>query len=144
MGHMEPADTTAPRSPTFSNRWTMPFATSGSSSAEPQLPCGGEPVPPAYVDLISSLAIVTGEIAGQLSERRLALSSRDALTAIARSSSLVAAHAGLSAEVIRAQVPSAVVDLLMLTGLTYHEARERVSSPADDVEGDFEDDGDEP
>jgi hypothetical protein len=64
--------------------------------------------------------------------------SRDALTAIAQASSLVAAHPGLSAEVIRAQVRSAVVDLLMLTGLTYDEARARVPASADALEGDFE------
>jgi uncharacterized membrane protein YgaE (UPF0421/DUF939 family) len=98
----------------------------------------GEDVPPTYVDLISSLADVTAEIAGQLSERRLSRRSRDALTAIAQASSLVAAHPGLSAEVIRAQVRSAVVDLLMLTGLTYDEARARVPASADALEGDFE------
>ncbi len=86
----------------------------------------GEVVPAAYVDLVSSLAVVTGEIADRLRERELAEGSRDALTAIARDSSFVASRAGLSAEVIRAQVRSAVVDLLMLTGLTYHEARARV------------------
>jgi len=98
----------------------------------------GEDVPPTYIDLISSLADVTAEIAGQLSERRLSRRSRDALTAIAQSSSLVAAHPGLSAEVIRAQVRSAVVDLLMLTGLTYDEARARVPASAGTLEGDFE------
>lgn len=97
-----------------------------------------EQVPPAYVDLISSLAEVTGEIADRLGERQLAIGSRDALTAIARASSLVAPHPGLSAEVIRAQVRSAVVDLLMLTGLTYAEARARVPASADALEGDFE------
>lgn len=50
----------------------------------------------------------------------------------------MAAHPGLSAEVIRAQVRSAVVDLLMLTGLTYDEARARVPASADALEGDFE------
>ena len=103
----------------------------------------GEDVPPTYIDLISSLADVTAEIAGQLSERRLSRRSRDALTAIAQSSSLVAAHPGLSAEVIRAQVRSAVVDLLMLTGLTYDEARARVPASADAREGDFEGDFEE-
>jgi len=102
----------------------------------------GEEVPSAYVDLIASLADVTAEMAGQLREGRLSTRSRDALTEIARSSALVAAHPGLSAEVIRAQVRSAVVDLLMLTGLTYVEARARVPSSADALEGDFEEGGD--
>ena len=104
----------------------------------------GEAVPAAYVDLISSLGEVTAEIADRLSQRHLATGSRDALTAIARSSSLVAPHPGLSAEVIRAQVRSAVVDLLMLTGLTYDEARARVPASAEALEGDFEEGGGQP
>lgn len=86
----------------------------------------GEDVPAAYVDLISSLAVVTAEIAGRLSNRELAEGSRDALTAIMRASSVMETHQGLSAEVIRAQVRSAVLDLLMLTGLRYDEARDLV------------------
>jgi uncharacterized membrane protein YgaE (UPF0421/DUF939 family) len=100
-----------------------------------------EQIPTAYVELISSLAVVTAEIAARLSERELAEGSRDALIAIARTSSLVAPNAGLSAEVIRAQVRSAVVDLLMLTGLTYDEARERVPASADVPERNAEEDG---
>jgi len=96
----------------------------------------GEEVPEAYVDLISSLAEVTAEIAAQLSERRLATGSREALATIARSTSLVAPEAGLSAEVIRAQVRSAVVDLLMLTGLTYDKACALVPASADGLEDD--------
>lgn len=101
----------------------------------------GEEVPPAYVALISSLADVTAEIARELSERRLATRSRTALAAIAQSSSVVAPHPGLSAEVIRAQVRSAVVDLLMLTGLTHVEARAHVPASTDALDGDFEDGG---
>ena len=103
----------------------------------------GEEIPSAYVDLIASLADVTAEIAGRLNERELAEGSRDALTAIARTSSLVVSDKpSLSAEVIRAQVRSAVVDLLMLTGLTYAQARARVPARADALDGDFEDGGD--
>jgi uncharacterized membrane protein YgaE (UPF0421/DUF939 family) len=99
-----------------------------------------EELPTAYVELISSLAAVTAEIAARLSERHLAEGSRDALITIARASSLVSPQSGLSAEVIRAQVRSAVVDLLMLTGLSYNEARERVSA-ADVLEGNAEEGG---
>lgn len=95
----------------------------------------GEDVPAAYVDLISSLAVVTAEIAGRLSNRELAEGSRDALTAITRASSLMETHQGLSAEVIRAQVRSAVLDLLMLTGLTYDEARARVRAAGSALAG---------
>ena len=99
----------------------------------------GEEVPAPYVDLISSLADVTTEIAEQLGERRLATGSRAALTTIAQSSSPVEPHTSLSAEVIRAQVRSVVVDLLMLTGLTYVEACAQVPAPADGLADDFND-----
>jgi len=98
----------------------------------------GEEVPAPYVDLISSLADVTTEIADQLGERRLATGSRAALTTIAQSSSPVEPQTSLSAEVIRAQVRSVVVDLLMLTGLTYVEACARVPAPADGLADDFD------
>jgi uncharacterized membrane protein YgaE (UPF0421/DUF939 family) len=101
----------------------------------------GEEVPAAYVDLISSLAVVTAAIAASLSERQLAEGSRDDLIAIARASSLVAPHPGLSAEVMRAQVRSAVLDLLMLTGLTYDEARARALASDEAPAVDFEEDG---
>jgi uncharacterized membrane protein YgaE (UPF0421/DUF939 family) len=97
----------------------------------------GEDVPAPYVDLISSLADVTAEIADQLGERRLPTGSRTALSTIARSTSLVGPRASLSAEVIRAQVRSVVVDLLMLTGLTYDDAYARVPAPAGGLEDDF-------
>ncbi|HYO17323.1 MAG TPA: FUSC family protein [Dermatophilaceae bacterium] len=98
----------------------------------------GEEVPAPYVDLISSLAEVTAEIADQLGERRLATGSRAALTTIAQSSSPVDPRTSLSAEVIRAQVRSVVVDLLMLTGLTYVEACARVPAPPDGLADDFD------
>jgi len=98
----------------------------------------GEEVPEPYVDLISSLADVTAEIAVQLAERRLSTRSRAALTTIARSSSPVEHQASLSAEVIRAQARSIVVDLLMLTGLTYVEACARVPTPTDGFADDFD------
>lgn len=98
----------------------------------------GEEVPAPYVALISSLADVTAEIADQLGERRLATGSRAALSAVARSSSLVGSQASLSAQVIRAQVRSVVVDLLMLTGLTYDEASAEVPAPANGLTDDFD------
>jgi len=101
----------------------------------------GESVPAPYVALISSLADVTTEIAVQLSERRLATDSQEALTTIARTSSLVAPQSSLSAQVIRAQVQFIVVDLLMLTGLSYDEACARVPAPVDGL-GDDLDEGD--
>jgi len=103
----------------------------------------GEDVPVAYVDLISALADVTADISAQLSERRLAVGSRAPLTAIARSSSPAGPRASLSAEVIRAQVRSIVVDLLMLTGLSYVEACAHVPAPADGPEDELDGEPDE-
>ena len=97
-----------------------------------------EPVPSSYVTLISELADVTDEIAAELKERRLPVGARDPLAAIGRDSARTAGpHPVLSAEVMRAQVRSTVVDLLMLTGLTYDEARARVPASAalDDPDG---------
>jgi uncharacterized membrane protein YgaE (UPF0421/DUF939 family) len=85
-----------------------------------------ETVPAAYLSLLTSLAEVTDEIAGELEERRLPEQSRRGLAAIAELSAVIDPSAGLSSEVMRAQIRSMVVDLLMLTGLPYEEAREYV------------------
>jgi uncharacterized membrane protein YgaE (UPF0421/DUF939 family) len=85
-----------------------------------------EPVPTAYLSLLTSLAEVTDEIAGELAERRLPEQSRRGLAAIAELSAVIDPSAGLSSEVMRAQIRSMVVDLLMLTGLPYEDAREYV------------------
>ena len=86
----------------------------------------GERVPAAYLGLLSSLAEATDEIAGELQERRIPTGSRRGLSAIAEVSAVIDPSAGLSSEVMRAQIRSMVVDLLMLTGLPYEEAREFV------------------
>jgi uncharacterized membrane protein YgaE (UPF0421/DUF939 family) len=103
----------------------------------------GEVVPAPYVDLISALAEVTGEISAELAEPGLAVGSREALTAVAESTAMVSPHRSLSAEVIRAQVRSAVVDLLILTGLTYDEAFARVPASQGGLDDDFGPDFDE-
>ena len=86
----------------------------------------GERVPGAYVALLASLAEVTEEIATELQERREPTGSRRGLVAIAEVSAVIDRSAGLSSEVMRAQIRSMVVDLLMLTGLPYEQAREHV------------------
>ena len=94
----------------------------------------GERVPAAYLALLSSLAEVTDEIAGELQERRIPSESRRGLSAIAEVSAVIDPSAGLSSEVMRAQIRSMVVDLLMLTGLPYEDAREYVpESMGDEV-----------
>jgi len=102
-----------------------------------------ETVPPSYVGLVADLAQVTGDIAAGLQEHRmLPDNTRDALAAVGAASALPALHPTLSAEVMRAQVRSMVVDLLMLTGLTYDEALSRVPPSADALDDDgLDDDG---
>jgi uncharacterized membrane protein YgaE (UPF0421/DUF939 family) len=91
----------------------------------------GEQVPAAYVALIISLAEVTGEIAAELRARNIPTAARRGLQAIAEFSAVIDPSAGLSSEVVRAQIRSMVVDLLMLTGLPYEEAREYVPESMD-------------
>jgi uncharacterized membrane protein YgaE (UPF0421/DUF939 family) len=85
-----------------------------------------EPVPPAYVALVQSLSDTTADMARELEARRPPTNARAALARIGADTARPAPGARLSAEVVRAQVRSMVVDLLMLTGLSYEEAREHV------------------
>ena len=96
-----------------------------------------EEVPSAYVDLIEELGQVTARIAQELEQRKLPEGARSELSRLGRASAQVAQHPTLSAAVMRAQVRSTVVDLLMLTGLTYAEARNRVPVTVDALEDDF-------
>lgn len=90
-----------------------------------------EGVPPAYVDLLDDLAGSCADIARQLHERQQPLAARPGLERLGRVSARSAAHASLSGEVIRGQVRSMVVDLLVLTGLSSDEAVAHVPvSPA--------------
>lgn len=85
-----------------------------------------EPVPAAYVELLAHLATTVEDIARELQERRLPQNARTGLRRVAELSSAIDPEAGLSGEVMRAQVRSIVVDLLMLTGLTEDDARRQV------------------
>jgi uncharacterized membrane protein YgaE (UPF0421/DUF939 family) len=85
-----------------------------------------EAVPTAYVELLSALAATTEDIARELQERRLPVNARTGLHRIAEQSAAIDPTSGLSGEVMRAQIRSMVVDLLMLTGLTQDEARAHV------------------
>lgn len=82
----------------------------------------GEDVPKAYIDLVADLAIATRDMAEELAERHLPTGARAALRDLAERTTHVSAHPSLSSEVMRAQVRSTVVDLLMVTGLSYEEA----------------------
>ncbi len=81
-----------------------------------------ERVPTGYIVLLSTLAEVTDEIAGELGSRRLPTHAREGLVTIGELSAVIDPHAGLSGEVMRAQIRSMVVDLLQLTGLSAEEA----------------------
>lgn len=93
-----------------------------------------EQVPPAYLEMVEDLAEVMRSMAEDLNERRTPLAARPTLLRIGRVSTLAATHTSLSGEVIRAQVRSTVVDLLMLSGLTYEESRDQVPAHVEDLD----------
>ena len=84
----------------------------------------GDHVPEAYQDLIRQLAEVCRFIARELEEQRLPTAARDQLREIGESSAHLQLTGSMSAIVILAQTRSMVADLMQLTGMDYHEARE--------------------
>lgn len=90
----------------------------------------GQPLPPAYLDTMDSLAETVDLMADELQERRTPDNVRPALLLLADETATIStAGSGatsLSAEVVRAQLRSIVVDLLVLTGWTYEQVREHV------------------
>jgi uncharacterized membrane protein YgaE (UPF0421/DUF939 family) len=83
-------------------------------------------VPEAYQDLIRRLAEVCRFIARELDEQRLPSAARDQLQEVGEASAHLQVTGSMSAVVILAQTRSMVVDLMELTGLDYHEARELI------------------
>jgi uncharacterized membrane protein YgaE (UPF0421/DUF939 family) len=81
-----------------------------------------EPVPPRYVDLVDELADATADLARVLDEHDLPSAGRAVLERVAGRSARVEPAAGLSAEMVRGQVRSMVVDLLVVAGLDDDEA----------------------
>jgi hypothetical protein len=84
----------------------------------------GAEVPVAYQDLIRRLAKVCRYIADEFSEHRFPTAARDQLREIGEDSAHLQLTHSLSTVVILAQVRSIVADMIQLTGLSYHEARE--------------------
>jgi uncharacterized membrane protein YgaE (UPF0421/DUF939 family) len=84
----------------------------------------GDHVPEAYQDLIRRLAEVCRFIARELEQQRLPTTARDQLREIGEASAHLQLTASMSAVVILAQTRSMVADLMQLTGMDYHEARE--------------------
>jgi uncharacterized membrane protein YgaE (UPF0421/DUF939 family) len=81
-----------------------------------------EVVPAGYVHLIEDLARSCDDIARELHERHEPVSARPGLQRLGERSAAIDPASGLSGEVMRAQVRSMVVDLLVLTGLPFEEA----------------------
>lgn len=93
----------------------------------------GEVVPERYIDLVDELAMAAQHIGDELAGGRAAHEAREDLVNLARRSTWTSRDAGLSAEVMRAQVRSTVVDLLRLTGLSAQEAMSRVPPTKSDL-----------
>jgi len=81
-----------------------------------------EPVPGRYVDLVEALADATEDLARVLDEHATPSAARTVLERVAGLSARVDPTAGLSAEMIRGQVRSMVVDLLVVAGVDDDEA----------------------
>ncbi len=82
----------------------------------------GEVVPEPYIDLVEALADAGDDLARVLGEHTVPSAGRQVLLRVAGRSARADRNAGLSAEVIRGQVRSIVVDLLVLAGVDEDEA----------------------
>lgn len=96
---------------------------------------GEEAVPESYLDLVRRLADVVDALGAQLDAGRTGIETREALVRVARRAGRGEPGASLSAELIRAQARSMVVDLLMVTGMTYTEALGLVSAAGEQPRG---------
>jgi uncharacterized membrane protein YgaE (UPF0421/DUF939 family) len=81
-----------------------------------------EVVPERYVDLVAALADAADDLARVLDEHAAPSAARGVLERVAGLSARVDPRAGLSAEMIRGQVRSMVVDLLVVAGLDDDDA----------------------
>lgn len=95
----------------------------------------GEQVPGAYVSMIEELVEATHTMAGTLAVRELPQSSRRALVELAERTTYVDERPSLSSEVIRAQIRSMIVDLLMVTGMDYEAAADCIPESFELVDG---------
>jgi uncharacterized membrane protein YgaE (UPF0421/DUF939 family) len=81
-----------------------------------------EVVPDRYIDLVAALADASDDLARVLDEHATPTAARSVLERVAGRSARVDPRAGLSAEMIRGQVRSMVVDLLVVAGLDDDDA----------------------
>lgn len=89
----------------------------------------GEMVPDLYVQWMADLAGYMGRIGDSVNNQHYEVGLLNDLAAMGERTASPAVGASLSAEVIRAQIRSMVVDLLMVAGLTHEQAVDRVASP---------------
>lgn len=88
----------------------------------------GETVPRSYIRMVRDLGEITADMATVLGRRENPEASRVALYQLAEETTYVTSRPTLSSEVIRAQVRSIVIDLLMVTGLDFDDALAGVPS----------------
>ena len=82
----------------------------------------GEAVPEQYIALVAALADAAGDLARVLDEHATPSAARAVLDRVAALSAHVDPDAGLSAEMLRGQVRSMVVDLLVIAGMDEDDA----------------------
>jgi uncharacterized membrane protein YgaE (UPF0421/DUF939 family) len=101
----------------------------------------GEFVPDTYIDMVEGLAGAAATVQEQIERQGPLSATREDLVNLARRSTWSHPRAGLSAEVMRAQVRSAVVDLLVLSGMQLAEARRRVPATREEYDPSSPEDG---
>jgi hypothetical protein len=84
--------------------------------------------------MVVGLAEAAVTIQDHLRARSPLEAAQEDLVHVARASTWSHSGAGLSAEVMRAQVRSAVVDLLVLSGMSTQEARRRVPATREEYD----------
>lgn len=91
-------------------------------------------VPDTYTDMVAELAQAAATIQDHLESHAPLAGAQEDLVVLARRSTWAHPGAGLSAEVVRAQVRSTVVDLLVLAGMPLTEARRRVPATREEYD----------
>ncbi|MFK5635349.1 MULTISPECIES: FUSC family protein [unclassified Ornithinimicrobium] len=97
-------------------------------------------VPDTYIDMVAGLAEAAATVQEQLERQGPLSATREDLVNLARRSTWSHPRAGLSAEVMRAQVRSTVVDLLVLSGMQLSEARRRLPATREEFDPSSPDD----
>lgn len=91
-------------------------------------------VPGTYTDMVADLAQAAATIQDHLEHHTPLTGAQEDLVTLARRSTWSHPRAGLSTEVVRAQVRSTVVDLLVLAGMPLTEARRRVPATREEFD----------